>query len=243
MVLPSLLWYYQLAQPGTETTYRAFATSLAVTSVSSFFSAYFGFKEGRLDVPALKRLALPAFIGAFAGALVGMVTKPVVLKLCTALMLLYLGIKLVRPAVAKAAGHSTGPVRALSTWVVGSFSGLIYSLAGAGGASVLTLHLLKAGLDAKKAITTTSALVGFIGIAAVLGFGDLGRALLDRASYGGLDATMVLFLAPAVLLGSWLGNKASQFVNAKQLRTYLGCLLLVLSAALLIPALLSYLPT
>jgi uncharacterized membrane protein YfcA len=238
LVLPSLIWYYHLALPAQETTYVAFSTSLAVTSISSLFSAYFGLKEGRLDSGYLKQLALPAAIGAFAGALVGLTTKPAILKVLTGLMLLYLAQKLLKRAAKKLTPPAHSPEsKRRGSWLAGLVAGCIYSLAGAGGASVLTLHLIKNGLNAKQAITTTSAVVGLIGIAAVLGFGDAGKYLTNQQGLGSLDWLMLAIFAPSVLVGSWSGNRASQLVDATQLRKYLGYLLLLLGAGLVVPAL------
>ena len=169
VLIPMLIAVYKAAGMDVNDCVRlAFGTSLAImafTGLSSFLSHS---KAGNVEWAWFRKLYLAAGLGAFVGALLATKIAGQWLAIALASMLFYFGLKLLglQPTILTTSRKFASFYR-----FAGFLSGATYSLAGLGGASVMTFYLMKVGLPLRKAIGTATGVILPISIGAVLGFG------------------------------------------------------------------------
>ncbi len=226
IVIPVLLQIYRHGgMESTEAIRLAFGTSLAamaLTGLSSFLSHR---QRGNVDLFWLKKLFFPAGIGATIGALLASRIPGVWLALGLSIMLAYFGIKML---MKRDQSSSESPVFARFHYLAGLFSGAAYSLAGMGGASVITFYLTHVGLPLKKAIGTATGVILPISTGAIIGFGiTAGRPHDWRWGY--IDLYALLVMSICSVIASRLGVKAAAALPTPQLRKAFGVFMVGLS--------------
>lgn len=227
IVIPVLIYLYKGAgMDATEAIRLAFGTSLATmafTGLSSFLSHW---QRGNVDVAWLKKLFVPAGLGATAGALVAARLPGGWLALGLSLMLGYFGLKLL---VQREQAGTASPVFLRYHAVAGALSGVAYSLAGMGGASVVTFYLTKVGLPIRKAIGTATGVILPISLGAIIGFGvTAGAPHAWRWGYIDLYALVVMSICSVV--ASKLGVKAAAVLPTPILRKLFGVFMVGLAS-------------
>lgn len=219
IVIPVLMYIYKSgSMESTEAIRLAFGTSLATmafTGVSSFLSHK---KHGNVDSTWFKKLFFPAGIGAFGGALLAARLPGAWLAVGLAVMLGYFGVKLL---VQREQRPSNSPLLERFYHAAGLFSGTTYSLAGMGGASVLTFYLTKVGLPLRTAIGTATGVILPISVGAILGFGVSAGSPHDWR-WGYIDLYALLIMSVCSILASRLGVRVSAMLPTAQLRKVFG---------------------
>lgn len=234
IVIPILVHVYRGAgMDMTESIRLAFGTSLATmafTGLSSFLSHK---KRGNVDYGWLKKLMLPSGIGALVGGLIASRVPGGWLAFGLALMLGYFGIKLL---VQRSDAIEVWPSLEKLRYVAGFFSGLTYSLAGMGGASVVTFYLSKVGLPLRVAIGTATGIILPISLGAIIGFG-LTAGMPHDWRWGYIDLQALLALSLCSILASKLGVKIAGWMPIAALRKGFGFFMLVLAGKTLLTTL------
>lgn len=226
LVIPILIGVYKAADMSSTDSIRlAFGTSLAImafTGLSSFLSQL---KAGNVDLGWFKKLYLASGIGAFIGALIATQIPGVWLTIALTVMLFYFGIKL----LGLLSGNMEGsPLFARFYVVAGFFSGATYSLAGLGGASVMTFYLMKVGLPLRKAIGTATGVILPISLGAVMGFG-ITSGMPHDWRWGYIDLYALLLMSLCSIPASKIGVKLAGLISTTYLRKAFGLLMVGLA--------------
>ncbi|MDF3822643.1 sulfite exporter TauE/SafE family protein [Leptospira sp. 96542] len=234
IVIPILAHVYVSAgMDATESIRLAFGTSLATmafTGLSSFLSHR---KKENVDYHWLQKMALPAGIGAMVGGVIALRVPGSWLALGLALMLGYFGVKLL---IQKSEHVHPWPWLESYGHAAGFFSGLTYSLAGMGGASVITFYVTKVGVPLKKAIGTATGVILPISVGAIIGFG-LTAGTPHGWRWGYIDLAALLPLAACSLFASKLGVRAAHALPTSVLRKCFGLFMFLLAGKTLVNAL------
>lgn len=219
IVIPVLIYLYKSG--GTETTEAirlAFGTSLATmafTGLSSFLSHW---QRDNIDLSWLKKLFFPAGLGATAGALLAARIPGAWLALGLSLMLAYFGVKLLM----QQEQSTTASPRFLHFHALaGLLSGIAYSLAGMGGASVITFYLSHVGLSLRKAIGTATGVILPISLGAIIGFGITAGSPHDWR-WGYIDLYALLTMSVCSIIASKFGVKTATLLSTPLLRKAFG---------------------
>lgn len=219
IVIPVLIQIYRNSgMESTEAIRLAFGTSLATmafTGLSSFLSHK---KHGNVDSIWFKRLFFPAGIGAFMGAILAARLPGAWLAVGLSVMLGYFGMKLL---LQREQVSTKSPVFERFYYLAGLFSGTTYSLAGMGGASVITFYLTKVGLPLRTAIGTATGVILPVSIGAIIGFGITAGTPHDWR-WGYIDLYALLIMSACSIMASKLGVKASAALPTPQLRKAFG---------------------
>jgi uncharacterized membrane protein YfcA len=227
IVIPVLIYLYKSGgMDATEAIRLAFGTSLATmafTGLSSFLSHW---QRGNVELAWLKKLFVPAGLGATAGALVAARLPGGWLAFGLSLMLGYFGIKLLLQREQAAA---ISPVFLRFHVVAGALSGIAYSLAGMGGASVVTFYLTKVGLPIRKAIGTATGVILPISLGAIIGFGVTAGSP-HGWRWGYIDLYALLVMGICSVLASKLGVKAAAVLPTPILRKLFGVFMVGLAS-------------
>jgi uncharacterized membrane protein YfcA len=220
IVIPVLIYTYKSAgMEATEAIRLAFGTSLATmafTGLSSFLSHW---QRNNVDFIWLKKLFLPAGLGATAGALLAARIPGSWLALGLSLMLAYFGVKLLMQR--ERMNSVSSPTFVRFHIVAGVLSGVAYSLAGMGGASVVTFYLTHVGLSLRKAIGTATGVILPISLGAIIGFGVTAGSPHDWR-WGYIDLYALLTMSMCSIVASKLGVKVAAIMPTSLLRKIFG---------------------
>ncbi|MFC0127537.1 sulfite exporter TauE/SafE family protein [Ralstonia solanacearum] len=231
IVIPILVHVYRDAgMDMTEAIRLAFGTSLATMAFTGLSSYLSHRQRGNVDGAWLRKLMLPSGLGALVGGIIAARIPGGWLALGLALMLGYFGIKLL---VQRSDAVVTWPWLERYRHVAGFLSGLTYSLAGMGGASVVTFYLTKAGLSLRSAIGTATGVILPISVGAILGFG-LTAGAPDDWRWGYIDLRALLALSVCSVVASKLGVKTAVCLPVAVLRKGFGFFMFVLAGKTLL---------
>ena len=226
IVIPLLIHIYkQYGMESTEAIRLAFGTSLATmafTGLSSFLSHR---KRDNIDPVWLKKLFFPAGIGATIGAIIAAHIPGIWLTIGLSCMLAYFGIKLLSQ---REQISSESPLLIRLHHVAGLFSGISYSLAGLGGASVITFYLTHVGLSLRKAIGTATGVILPISVGAMIGFG-ITAGLPHHWRWGYIDLHALLIISICSVIASKLGVRTAASLPTLHLRKLFGVFMLALA--------------
>lgn len=227
IVIPLLIHIYKSnGMDVTEAVRFAFGTSLATmafTGLSSFLSHR---QRGNVDYVWLKRLFFPAGIGAGIGAVLAARIPGIWLAGGLSIMLAYFGVKLL---VQQEETSPESPLFVRFHSLAGFFSGAAYSLAGMGGASVITFYLTNVGVPIRKAIGTATGVILPISVGAIVGFGITAGWPHDWR-WGYIDLHALLVMSICSIIAAKLGVKAAAALPTRQLRKVFGVFMFALAA-------------
>ena len=226
IVIPILVHVYKSAGMDTTEAIRlAFGTSLATMMFTGFSSFLSHRKRGNVDNIWLRRLMVPAGIGAMLGGAIASRIPGGWLALGLSLMLGYFGVKLL---IQKGESSVTWPWLEKVKFAAGFFSGLTYSLAGMGGASVITFYLTKIGIPLRTAIGTATGVILPTSLGAIIGFG-LTAGMPHDWRWGYIDLHALLALSICSILASKLGVKTAAWLPITGLRKGFGMFMFILA--------------
>ena len=191
--LPFLI--YALGSPVSAT-----GTNLGISMMGALAGTYFHMREGRVNFRLLFSIGIPSMIGAFLSVLVLAEVKPDWVKILVGFMLIYSGLKITKSRGESNSGQEKKSFRH-PIFIEGVFGLALGALSGAVGLMLGSLRLptmirvLK--IEPKEAVATNLA-IGFLTglVGAVTSLWVSGAKLLIIAA-----------VAPAIMLGSYLGSR------------------------------------
>ncbi len=193
--------------------YFALASPLPMTLLSSAVASHRYYREKLIDWEIVKKIVLVTIGGALLGSYITKYISGKSLMLLTAIFLVYIAIRFL----------STKRKRKVSTppfWMVllaGLFIGFISGLLANGGGIFIVPVLVLLGLEIKKAIGTSIAMVFFIAIPSILMHWYLGH----------IYWLLTLALSVGALPGAYLGAYITVKINRERLRKAYGVFLLL----------------
>jgi uncharacterized membrane protein YfcA len=226
IVIPVLIYIYKFEGiNSTEAIRFAFGTSLATmafTGLSSFLSHR---QRGNVNAVWFKKLFFPAGIGATIGAVFATRIPGVWLAVGLSIMLAYFGLKLL---VQREQTSTESQLFIRFPYLAGLFSGVTYSMAGMGGASVITFYLINVGLPLRVAIGTATGVILPTSIGAIMGFG-VTAGWPHHWRWGYIDLYALLIMSICSIVAAKLGVKAASALPVSQLRKAFGIFMLGLA--------------
>ena len=145
----------------------AVGMSLAIVGGTSLVASYFHFRSGNFHIRAASLFCLSGTVGAFFGSMLTHLVRSSVLMLSFAALMLIVGTLM----LTKRSGVSShGECIAWRCLLVGTVVGILTGFLGAGGGFLIVPALvLTAGLDSKKAIGSSLAIIAFNSASGLLG--------------------------------------------------------------------------
>jgi uncharacterized membrane protein YfcA len=210
--------------------HSAIGTSLAVIIPTSILSARTHMTLGNVDFSVVRKLALFVFIGACGGAIVARFLDNSSLKiLFGALCIIFGFIFLIKIIVIR-----DGLPKLIFRAVIGGIVGLLSSLVGIGGGSLMVPALTSFGWTMHRAVGT-AALIGLvIAIPGMASFVVMGLDMPGRPTYslGFVWLPGVVCLSATSFFMAALGAKTADKINRKKLRKIFGIVLSIVGVHL-----------
>ena len=218
-------------QPEVSTAmHSAIATSLAVIIPTSFVSAKTHMSLGNVDFSVVRKFAFFVIIGGFGGAIIARFLDNSSLKILFGSLCIIFGlILLVRIIVIR---H--GLPNVLFRACIGVIVGLLSSLVGIGGGSLMVPTLTAFGWTMHKAVGTAAVMGLFIAIPGMTSFAVMGIDMPGRPTYslGFIWLPGVLCLAATSFFMAMIGAKTADKINRDKLRKIFGIVLSIVGLRL-----------
>ncbi len=198
----------------------ALGSPLPMTLISSGIATWKYQRVDMIDWSKVKVLLLTMIPGSLIGAYLTKYIDGKTLMLLTAFFLMYVSLRFI---FKKSDGKKT--IReAWIFYVAGFFIGLLSGLLANGGGILVVPVLVLLGMDIKKAVGTSLAVV-LLGVL---------PAVLVHWYLGHIDWLITLLLTLGVIPCSYLGAKLAITLHAKKLQRYYGAFLILFSTYFLI---------
>ena len=204
----------------------AVGTSLALIVPTSLQSARGHYLRGAMDVPVLRRWALPIVMAVLAGAVVARHADPWVFKMAFILVAGVVSAKLLRGTGWSIA--ATLPGKALMS-AYGAAIGFVSALMGIGGGAISNLVLSLYGTPIHRAIATSAGVGVLISVPATLGYvyAGWGKPGLPSDAIGYISTLAFLCLLPTSFLTARLGVSVAHQLSKRRLEVLFGLFLLI----------------
>jgi len=231
VMVPAVSYIIMQTQPDVITAmHSAIGTSLAVIIPTSILSARTHMTLGNVDFSVVRKLALFVFIGACGGAIVARFLDNSSLKILFGLLCIIFGfIFLIKIIVIR-----DGLPKHIFRAVIGGIVGLLSSLVGIGGGSLMVPALTSFGWTMHRAVGT-AALIGLvIAIPGMASFVVMGLDMPGRPTYslGFVWLPGVVCLSATSFFMAALGAKTADKINRKKLRKIFGIVLSIVGVHL-----------
>lgn len=234
IIVPTLLVLFpKFGIPEQFAMHMALATSLACIILTSGSAAYHHFRLDNIDMFVVKFLLPGVMIGGVAGSFVADWIPSEYLPNIFGFIVLSLSIKMfisVKSMKVKALPNSA------LTLVAGSIIGIISSLAGIGGGSLLVPFMSRYGIEMRKAIGTSSFCGTLLATSGMLGFiyhGLMVNGLPDY-SVGFVYLPALAAIASASMLCTSIGVKLASRMPTPLLKKCFAALLLAVASHMLL---------
>ncbi len=231
IMVPAVSYVIIQTQPDVITAmHSAIGTSLAVIIPTSILSARTHMNLGNVDFSVVRRLVLFVFVGACGGGMVARLLDNSSLKILFGLLCIIFGfIFLVRIIVIK-----NGLPKIIYRGVIGVTVGLLSSLVGIGGGSLMVPALTAFGWTMHRAVGT-AALIGLvIAIPGMVSFVVMGLNMPGRPFYslGFVWLPAVVCLSATSFFMATIGAKTADRMNREKLRKIFGIILSIVGLRL-----------
>ena len=205
---------------------QAVPTSLVVVGLTSLVGAYHHWKAANVHLPAVAAFGPAAILGSLVGSQVALRVSGRLQLTIFAVVLVGASVRMLKGRGAPDAPATPSTRRPLPlVALLGAGVGVLTGLVGVGGGFLYVPALtLAGGLDMKKAVGTSLALITLSSAAGIAGY--LGRVPLDWPLIG-------LFTVLA-FLGVGLGSAMVRRVSQQGLRRAFAVLMLVMGVLVLI---------
>ncbi len=236
IMVPALasIFIYQ-GIPRDSVMHLALGTSMACIILTSFSSMRAHHKNGVVNWPLVKIMAIGIVVGTFSATFLTTYLSAKALAVFFAVFMAYVSIKMF---ISQKAQLGSGNIKRTELSLVTLGIGAVSALVSIGGGSLTVPYLTWRGINIRNAIATSAALGFFIAIAGTLGYLINGK--LNASSAEHLAYTWGYIYLPAVLLVSIpsyftapLGAKLTQRLPISVLKKSFGVLLMVLSLKML----------
>jgi uncharacterized membrane protein YfcA len=195
----------------------AVGMSMAIVGATSLVAASLYWRRGSFHKKAALLLGITGMVGAYFGSAFTHLVSSSALLLIFATIMLVVGLVMFRGGFQ---GLTPGECRPLRCAVVGAAVGILTGFLGVGGGFLIVPALvLFAGLDTKKAVGTSLAIIAANSFSGL--FGQLRYAAVNWLLTG--EFTVL------ALVGMWIGLMLSNRVSEPALRKVFASLLLVVA--------------
>ena len=198
----------------------AVAMTMAIVGTTSMVGSYVHYRRGNFHAKAALLLGSAGVIGAFFGAQLTPLVQQIHLMRIFASVMVVVGIVMLRsPALLK--GAQCHRVRCLS---IGAGVGVLTGFLGVGGGFLIVPALvILAGVDAKRAVGASLAIIAV----------NSGGGLLGQLSTVSVDWLLTLLILVPTLIGMWMGVNLASRVSRDQLRVVFAWSILAVAAGIL----------
>jgi uncharacterized membrane protein YfcA len=206
---------------------QAVGMSLVIVGATSAAGSYLRYREKAVAGKPAIFFSVSGMVGAFFGARLTHLVAPTVLLLIFGLLMLTVGSAMLRGRGGESVRQSCHPVKCLG---VGLAVGVLTGFLGVGGGFlILPALVLFAGVEMKKAIGTSLAIIAFNSFAGLAG----------QLRYVRFDWGLTLVFLVAALGGMFGGLALANRLSAQSLRRSLGWAIIGLGAFLTVKNLLN----
>jgi len=195
--------------------YFALASPLPMTLLSSAIATKRYHEEGLVDWDTVKKMLVVMIPGSFLGAYFTKYLSGQVLMLLTAAFLIYVAVRFILPSHRK----NGVDINIYHMLAGGFFIGFVSGLLANGGGIFVVPVLVLLGVELKKAIGTSMAIVFFVVIPSVAVHWYLGH----------IDWLITLALSIGALPGAYVGTIATLKIPREKLQKIYGAFLLLFS--------------
>lgn len=235
VVVPALLWI--LPQAGIEpeiAMHMALATSLASIILTSSSSAYNHYHYGNVHFSAIKWLLPGVIAGGFIGSTIAESVPTQWLPRVFGVIVMFLALKMLRSSLSKAKPPKNKASPRLAPFH-GALIGMVSSLAGIGGGSLMVPYLNRRGEEIRVAIGSSAACGVIIAIAGMLGFVYHGASAPELPSYsvGYVYLPALISIAATSVLFTKFGAKLATRLPTKVLKRVFALFLLSVAIKML----------
>jgi uncharacterized protein len=200
---------------------QAVGMSLAVVGGTAAVGGYRRFRQGEFALKPAAFFAFSGMVGAFFGAKLTHLIAPSLLMSVFGLLMLVVGAAMLRKRGEDLAPQSCRPMRCLA---VGAAVGILTGSLGVGGGFlILPALVLFAGVDMKKAIGTSLAIIALNSFAGLLG----------QLRYVHFDWWITLAFLGAAVTGMFAGLAVANRISSDSLRRGFAWCVITLGLALL----------
>jgi hypothetical protein len=202
----------------------AVASSLAVIVFTGGYAAWTHYREGRLDLRLILRMALGTVCGALLGAHLLMHADNRAVRFAFGIFLWMVAASMLLPRAARAHDASISLRAQLGLVLIGVFMGAAASLFGIGGAAlVVPALILFFGISVHRAIAAASAMILVTAVCSSLNYVVTGwhDPAAPAHGIGWIDPVAVLLLLPGALFTTRLGIRIAQGYSGRRLQILL----------------------
>ena len=231
VMVPAVSYIIMQTQPDVVTAmHSAIGTSLAVIIPTSILSARTHMTLGNVDFSVIRKLALFVFIGACGGAIIARFLDNSSLKILFGSLCIIFGfIILIKIIVIR-----DGLPKLIFRAVIGGIVGLLSSLVGIGGGSLMVPALTSFGWTMHSAVGTAAFIGLVIAIPGMASFVVMGLDMPGRPTYslGFVWLPGVVCLSATSFFMAAIGAKTADKINRKKLRKIFGIVLSIVGVSL-----------
>lgn len=204
----------------------AMATALFTFTFTGIMGTVMFQRRGSIDWSVTRAVLVSAVIFAFCGAWVNSITRPAVLVLMLAGIIVAAGLYtlFVQRGMPKPAFHDNRGARRFLLVAIGAITGFGSGLTGVGGPALSVPLMVLFGFPALASIGASQAIQVVAAISATLG----------NLQYGSIDFGIAAIVTPLEMAGVIVGARMAHAVDAGLLRRAVAVLCLVVGAALIV---------
>jgi len=192
--------------------YQALASPLPMTLLSSSISTKKYHTAECVEWDIVKKMVIVMVIGSFLGAYATKYMGGKILMLLTAIFLMYMALRLIFSW-----RMNIKSISKLKVMIAGFFIGLLSGMLANGGGILIVPILMLLGLDIKKAIGTSVAIVFFVAIPSILVHWYLGH----------IDWWLTLLLSIGTIPGAYGGAHITIKMEKDKVRKLYGIFILL----------------
>jgi uncharacterized membrane protein YfcA len=193
--------------------YYALASPLPMTLLSSAIATKRYYQEGFIEWDTVKKMLFVIIPGSFIGAYSTKYIDGRMLMLLTAIFLIYVAVRFIFTLDVGKMVETRRGIILFAGFLIGFLSGMLAN----GGGILIVPILMFLGLNIKRAIGTSMALVFFVAIPSFLVHWYLGH----------IDWLITLALSAGALPGAYLGAWITVKIDRRKLRRMYGIFLLL----------------
>ncbi len=230
------VFYQGLGVLGIDEAVRmhlAVGTSLAIIVPTSIASFRAHLKRGAVDVPLLRRFAIPVPVGVVLASLTAAIISSEGLRIVFALIAAAVGLRLLFARENWRLGDDIPGNPLLSLF--GLALGYLSTLMGVGGGVMNNTLMTLYGRPIHQAIATSSGMGVLISVPGVIGYvwAGWGAKSLPLASTGYVNWIAVALIIPVTLFAAPVGARIAHALSKKTMEVIFGLFMLLVAARFL----------
>jgi uncharacterized membrane protein YfcA len=233
ILVPFLSWFFtSIVDSHEHAQHMAIATSLATMCITSLSSSFSHWKTGQLNFFILKRMAPSMVLGAILGSFLA---KHLAGSHLAFFFVIYAYAIAANMWIGKQPKAERTLPKTLGLTTVGTFIGIISSLVGIGGGSIIVPFLVWCNIEIASAIASSAALTWPVAISGSLAYLWNGWYVQDlpSQSIGFIYLPAFFILAITSSVAAPLGVRCTQFLPPSFLKKAFAILLLIVASQMM----------